>query len=87
MSEPDTPEPETRHTISESADKIVLKTNVKRGTGTRDQDKIDVKVKGDDPEETVERLNDVLANLAESGTADTVRELRADPDGEERGVA
>ena len=83
MSEPDTPEPETRHTISESADKIVLKTNVKRGTGTRDQDKIDVKVKGDDPEETVDRLNDVLANLAESGTADTVRELRADPDGEE----
>jgi len=35
-----------QHTVSESADKIVVKTKVKRGTGTRDEDKIDVKVKG-----------------------------------------
>ena len=83
MSESDTPETETRHTISESADKIVLKTNVKRGTETRDQDKIDVKVKGDDAVRTVEKLNTVLAALDETGTADTVRGLRADPDEEE----
>jgi len=30
----------TEHRINESADKIVLKAEVKRGTGTRDQDKI-----------------------------------------------
>jgi len=38
----------SEHRINESADKIVLKAEVKRGTGTRDQDKIKVKVKDDD---------------------------------------
>jgi len=44
-------EPQKRHNVQESADKIVLKTAIKRGTGTRDEDKIKVKVKGNDPEE------------------------------------
>jgi hypothetical protein len=64
---------ETRHTVSESADKIVLKADVKRGTGTRDQDKINIKVKGDDPEETAAQLAQTLECLEAEGVAKTLR--------------
>ena len=59
--------------INESADKIVLKTKVKRGTGTRDEDKLDVKVKGDDPAMTVEKLSHVLDELEAQGVAEKLR--------------
>jgi len=71
---------ETRHTVSESADKIVLKADVKRGTGTRDQDKINVKVKGDDPEGTAERLAQTLAALEAEGVAQTLRGTQPETD-------
>jgi hypothetical protein len=61
-----------RHTISESADKITLKAVVKRGTGTRDGDKLKLRLKGDDPEAVVRRLDRTLAELD-----DTAAELRA----------
>lgn len=70
---------ETRYNISESADKIRVETKVKRGTGTRDQDTISVKVKGDDPDDVVERLNDTIENLRE--TADAARSIQ--PEGGE----
>lgn len=56
-------DPQHTHNVQESADKIVLKTKLKRGTGTRDEDKIDVKVKGSDPETVVAKLNATLAEL------------------------
>jgi hypothetical protein len=59
----DNTDTQPQHTISESKDKIVLKTDIKRGTGTRDQDKIKVKVKGNDPETTVDKLDAVLNNM------------------------
>jgi len=65
---------ETRLNVSESADKITLKTKVVRGEGTRDQDKLDVKVKGNDPEETAARLADTLDQLARKDVAHTLRE-------------
>ena len=65
-----------RKQISESADKIVLKTNVKRGSGTRDQDKIDVKIKGSDPEDTAAKLAQTLDALEEQGIASTLRETQ-----------
>jgi len=68
---------DTEHHINESADKIVLKTSVKRGTGTRDQDKLDVKVKGDDPEQTVDKLNAVLDRIEDTGTATALRSTQA----------
>ncbi len=71
---------DTRHTISESADKIVLKTSVKRGTGTRDQDKIDVKVKGEDPTLTVEKLALTLDELEREGVCKTLRETQPEAD-------
>ena len=65
-----------QHTVSESADKIVLKTNVKRGSGTRDQDKIDVKIKGSDPEDTAAKLAQTLDALEAEGIATTLRETQ-----------
>lgn len=62
------------HSVNESADKIQLETKLKRGTDTRDQDTIKVKVKGDDPEEVVNKLNESLALLTE--TADNVRAIQ-----------
>ena len=67
-------EDHVQRTISESADKIRLKTKLTRGTGTRDQEAIEVKIKGDDPDETVETLNETLENLAE--TADNARAIQ-----------
>jgi len=67
---------ETRRSISESADKITLKTSVKRGGGTRDQDKLDVKVKGADPEQTAQKLAETLDALAKNGVANTLRETQ-----------
>lgn len=68
------------HQVTESADKIVLKTKLKRGTGTRDEDKIDVKVKGDDPAETAEKLAETLSALKECGVAETLRETQPEDD-------
>jgi hypothetical protein len=70
---------ETRLNISESADKIRVETKLKRGTETRDQDELKVKVKGDDPDDVVERLNATIRNLHE--TADEARSIQ--PDGED----
>ncbi len=69
---------EKRHTVSESADKIVLKTSVKRGSDTRDQDKIDVKVKGDVPTDAAAKLADTLTALEQYGVAETLRETQPD---------
>jgi len=76
---------DTTHHINESADKITLKTNVKRGSGTRDQDKVTVKVKGDDPEgtaaTTAATLAETLAELDEHGVTTTLRNTQ--PEGDE----
>jgi len=68
-------EPNTEHRISESADKLTLTTKVKRGDGTRDEDRIKVKVKGDDPDEVVEKLEQTVVNL--NRTTNYLRGLRA----------
>lgn len=71
----------TKRTISESADKIVVTTNTKRGSGTRDEDKIRVKSKGDNPEDVVNRLNETLRNL-HSSTSDELRAMQPEVDDE-----
>ena len=65
-----------RKQISESADKIVLKTNVKRGSGTRNQDKIDVKIKGSDPGDAAAKLRATLDALEAEGIASALRETQ-----------
>lgn len=68
---------EERHTVNESADKIVLKTKIKRGTGTRDQDEINVKVKGDNPEKTAQKLHDTILAIKGENTVNELRKTRA----------
>ena len=70
----------TRRTISESADKITLKTKLTRGTGTRDQEKFDAKVKGDDPDAVAERMAELVEALDEHGLVETVRNTNAGAD-------
>lgn len=69
-----TDEDHVQRNISESADKLKLTTKVKRGSGTRDQDEIKVKVKGDEPTEVVSTLNKTLELL--EYTADDLREIQ-----------
>jgi len=64
------------HHINESADKIVLKTSVKRGSGTRDQDKLDVKVKGNDPSDTAQKLAETLIALESREVTETLRDTQ-----------
>ena len=64
---------EKRHTVNESADKITLKTSWNRGSDTRDQDKIDVKIKGDDPVQAAKKLRDTLHWLEKENVAKTLR--------------
>jgi len=71
---------ETQHTVSESADKITVTTKVKRGEGTRDEDRIKVKVKGNQADEVVAKLNAVVDNL--HGTQDTLRAMQPGDDDE-----
>ena len=77
---PDDSGTDTQHTVSESADKIVLKADVKRGSATRDQDKINVKVKGNDPADTAGKLADTLDALEAEGVATTLRETQPGDD-------
>jgi hypothetical protein len=71
---------ETHH-INESADKVVLKTKIKRGSGTRDQDEINVKVKAADPATAAQKLDATVTAILEHGTAETLRGTQ--PTGEE----
>ena len=68
----------TNHNLNESADKIRLETQVKRGDGTRDEDRIKVKVRGDDPEGAAEDLRATLDALEAEGVAATLRETQPD---------
>jgi hypothetical protein len=66
-----------QHNVTESADKVVLTTKIKRGTGTRDQDSIKVKVKADDPERAAEKLHETVVAVGDRGTVNALRATRA----------
>lgn len=68
----------TNLNVSESADKIRVETQVKRGGGTRDEDRIKVKVKGDDPADVVKKLNRTVELL--EFTADDLRAIQPEGD-------
>jgi hypothetical protein len=72
----------TNLNVSESADKIRLETQVKRGDGTRDEDRIKVKIKGDSPGKTAQRLAETLDELESVGVADTLRNTQPGADDE-----
>lgn len=54
---------EERHTVNESHDKIRLKIDFTRGTGTRDQEKSRIEARGETPEEAAENLSGALEAL------------------------
>lgn len=64
---------EKSHHVNESADKIVLNTKIKRGEGTRDQDEIKIKVKGDDPEDAARKLHETVVAVGSMGTVNALR--------------
>jgi hypothetical protein len=66
---------ETRHNVNESHDKIRLETDVTRGTGTRDQEKHKLKVRGETPEEAAEKLDKVVSELKQRGVFAEAREI------------
>jgi len=51
----------------------VLKTEIKRGNGTRDQDKIKIKVKGNDPDQAAQKLHDTVVAVGEKNTVNALR--------------
>lgn len=67
-----------RHNINETADKVRLQTKVKRGTGTRDQDTHNIKVRGESGEEAAKRMAAVIAALERRDVFADVRELGND---------
>ena len=68
----------TQKNINESHDKIRLKTQLKRGTGTRDQDTHDIKARGETPAEAAENLSETLAELEDRDVFERAREVGAD---------
>jgi len=62
--------------INESADKIVFKCKTTRGTGTRNQDKGTLKVKGDEPEDVAQRVAETLDALEDEDVHDKLRSLQ-----------
>jgi hypothetical protein len=60
--------------VRESADKIRVETQVTRGEETRDQDRLKVKVRGNDPQTVVENMNETVRLLHE--TADEARSIQ-----------
>ena len=73
---------DTTHHVNESADKITITTKVKRGDGTRDEDRLKLKVKGDDPEAVAERMAALVDALDDTGLVETVRATTADTEGD-----
>jgi len=63
----------TTHQVNESADKVTLTTKIKRGSGTRDQDSIKVKVKAENPVQAAQKLDATVNAILENGTAETLR--------------
>jgi hypothetical protein len=68
-------EDEMRHNVNETADKIRVQTKLKRGTGTRDQDTHNIKVRADSPEAAAERMAAVVAALEDRDVFADVREV------------
>lgn len=63
----------TDRVVRESAHTIRLETKIKRGEGTRDQDEIKVKVRGDDPEDAAKRLHETVLAVGDNNTVNALR--------------
>jgi len=68
--------------VSESADKYEAKTAQKRGSGTRDEDKIKLRAKGSHPTATVKGLAEMVQAVKESDLGDEMRAMQPGDDDE-----
>ena len=68
------------HEITESHDKIRIQTKIKRGTGTRDQDTHNVKVRGRTPDEVARRMEVTIFELQERDVFESVRQIQSEED-------
>lgn len=68
--------------ITESADKITLTTKIKRGERTRDEDRIKVKVKANDPEEAAAKLHQTVLAIGNNNTVNALRGTQPSSDSE-----
>lgn len=71
---------ETTHRVTESADKLTVKLKLKRGSGTRDQDKGTIKAKGDSPEAVADDIEHTLDELEDRDIFERLRGTQ--PEGE-----
>jgi len=69
---------EKNHHINESADKIVLKTSIKRGSGTRDQDKYSLKIKGSDPKTVAQKMKELQVAMERRELIRDTRNIQPD---------
>jgi hypothetical protein len=67
---------EPEHHINESAHPFTHKFKVVRGTGTRDQDKHDMKVKAESAEQLAERSEKVIAEMQARNVYESVRVIQ-----------
>jgi len=71
------------HQVNESNEKIRLKTQLKRGTATRDQDTHDLKVRAETPEQAADELDTLLSELEDRSVFERVREIGNESDTDE----
>jgi hypothetical protein len=76
MTDDDSGTTEPNHNLNESADKARANLGITRGTGTRDQEKYDLKARGDDAEAAAEELDDLISELEERDVFQRVRDLQ-----------
>lgn len=71
------------HRVTESNEKIRVKTQLKRGTGTRDQDTHDLKVRAETPEKAADELDTLLSELEDRSVFERAREIGNESDTDE----
>lgn len=67
-----------RHNVNESHDKIRVETDITRGTGTRDQEKHKLKVRGETPKDAADKLDQVVTELKTRGVFAKTRDIGAE---------
>jgi len=76
---------DTDHNLNESFDKVRIKTQIKRGEGTRDQDTHDIKVRAPTSVEAAAAVSNVIEELENRDVFDRVRALQPDADEQDEG--
>lgn len=62
---------------------VEIRTKLKRGTGTRDQDEVNIKVRGQTADEAADRLETVLERANDGQWADRLREYQPEASGDD----